>query len=135
MASHVLSSKDQSQKLSHRKIESSCQKERTINVLCETLKQLRGAIQNKHCGMLKKAVQFLHKNATPGTTVWTQDLVDFFVWDVIDHLHYSPGLALRDFHLFLHLKKQYLGGKLYGNNEQVKVTKSKWIKNQEAEFY
>lgn len=84
--------------------------------------------------MLTKAVQFLYDNATPGTTAWTQDLVDFFVWDVIDHLHYSPGLALRDFHLFLHLI-QYLSGKLNGNNEQVKVTKSKRLKNQEAEFY
>lgn len=39
-----------------------------------------------------------------GLPLSTQDLVDSFWWNVIDHQpYYSPDLAQSDFHLFIHL--------------------------------
>lgn len=108
----------------------------TINAeaYCETLRKLRRAIQNKRRGMLTKGVLLLHDNARPHAAVRTQNLIDSFGWDVIDHPPYSPDLAPSDFHLFCHLKKN-LGGKHFGNSDEVKVAVSKWLSEQAADFY
>lgn len=68
--------------------------------------------------MLTNGVLLLYDNARPHTAAWTQDLVDSFGWDVIDHLPYNPDLAPNDFHLLLYLK-QYLGSKHFDNGEEM----------------
>lgn len=70
--------------------------------------------------MLTTKVLHLLDNATPYTVARIQGLGDSFGWEVIDHLPYSPGIAQNDIHFFLSLE--------FGNNEEVKVGVSKWLR-------
>ena len=47
---------------------------------------------------------------------------------------YSPDLAPRGFHLFLHLKK-FLGSKRFDNDDDLKDAVQKLLKSQAATFY
>ena len=47
---------------------------------------------------------------------------------------YSPDLAPRDFHLFLHLKK-FLAGKRFYDNDDLKDAVQKWLTSQAAALY
>jgi len=75
----------------------------------------------------------LHDNARPHSAAQTQDLTSFR-WEQMDHPLYSPDLAPRDFHLFLHLKK-FLGGKRFDNDIDLKDAVQKWLTLQVAAFY
>ncbi|UYV69385.1 hypothetical protein LAZ67_6003399 [Cordylochernes scorpioides] len=75
------------------------------NRYCETLKQLRRAIQNKRRGMLTKGVRFHHDNARPHTDCQTTALNEEFGWELVSHPSYCPDVAASDFHLFPELKK------------------------------
>jgi hypothetical protein len=55
--------------------------------------------------MLSAGIVVLHNNARPHTDSRTASLLQEFGWDMFNHPSYSPDLAKRDFHLFLHLKK------------------------------
>jgi len=68
------------------------------------------------------------------TATQTQDLITSFRWEQMDHLLYSPDLAPSDFHLFLHLK-QFLGGKRFNDNIDLKDAVQKWLTSQAAAFY
>jgi hypothetical protein len=35
-----------------------------------------------------------HNNATPRIAYWTQALLQSFCWELLNHSHYSPYLAL-----------------------------------------
>jgi histone-lysine N-methyltransferase SETMAR len=54
-----------------------------------------------------------HDNACPHTAAATQDLITAFGWEQFDHLPYSPDLAPRDFHVFLHLKTFLVGRRFH----------------------
>ena len=47
---------------------------------------------------------------------------------------YSPDLAARDYHLFLHLKK-FLDGKQFDDDDDLKDAVQKWLTSQAAAFY
>ena len=81
-------------------------------VYCDTLKKLHCAILNKQRGMLSWGVVMIHVNACPHTATATQNLITTFGWEQFDHLPYSPDLAPRDIHLFLHLKS-FLAGRWF----------------------
>jgi hypothetical protein len=66
--------------------------------------------RNKRRGMLSRGVVMLHDNVRPHTAAATQDLIAKFDWEQFDHPPYSPDLAPRDFHMFLHLKTFLVGG-------------------------
>jgi hypothetical protein len=53
--------------------------------------------------------------------------------DVLDHPPYSPDLAPRDFHLFLHPKKHLAGKKFDGDDEVQEVMT--WFIGQAADCY
>ncbi|KAJ4433160.1 hypothetical protein ANN_15417, partial [Periplaneta americana] len=91
------------------------------NRYCETLRNLRRAIQNKRRGMLSRGVVLLHDNARPHTTASTRELLDQFGWEIFDHPPYSPDLAPSDFHLFTKLK-DFLVGTRFGSDEELKKT-------------
>jgi hypothetical protein len=65
------------------------QQETTITsellVYCETLKQLRRAIQNKSHGMLTYSVVLLHDNVQPHTAARTEAPLQHFNWELFDH--------------------------------------------------
>jgi hypothetical protein len=50
----------------------------TSAVYCETLKELRRAIQNKRYGMLTSGLVLLHANAPPHTAARTRVLLEHF---------------------------------------------------------
>jgi hypothetical protein len=61
----------------------------------------------------------------------SQNEMEKFNWDVLDHLLYSPDLVPSDFRLFLHLKK-CLAGKKFDDKVQEEVMMS--FKGQVADF-
>jgi histone-lysine N-methyltransferase SETMAR len=105
----------------------------TINAAayCETLKRLRRAIQNRRRGMLTCGVTLLHDNARPHTARPTQQLLQSFNWEVLDHPAHSPYVAPSDFHLFLHLKQHLAGQKFTKLKNEVTA----WLRAQAVEFY
>ncbi|KAJ4447089.1 hypothetical protein ANN_09078 [Periplaneta americana] len=102
------------------------------NRYCETLRNLRRAIQNKRRGMLSRGVVLLHDNARPHTAASTRELLDQFGWEIFDHPPYSPDLAPSDFHLFTKLK-DFLGGTRFGSDEELKKTVNTWLNELAAE--
>ncbi|GBM77857.1 hypothetical protein AVEN_24609-1 [Araneus ventricosus] len=71
----------------------------TINAVryCETLRQLRRAIQNKRRGILSQSILLLHDNARTHSAVVTQNLIQQFGWEKFDHPPHRPDLAPSDF--------------------------------------
>ncbi|KAF6212895.1 hypothetical protein GE061_010605 [Apolygus lucorum] len=102
------------------------------NAYCETLTKLKK--KDKRRGMLTRGVSLLYDNARPHTARVTQDLLVRFGWDVINHPPYSPDLAPSDFHLFTKLK-EFLGGKRFSSDEEVKETVEKWLLEVEGSVY
>ncbi|GFT11356.1 hypothetical protein TNCV_1144361 [Trichonephila clavipes] len=73
--------------------------------------QLYGSSEKHYkINMLTKSVLFLHENVKPHTSQTTENLIESFGLEVLDHAPYSPDLAPSNFHLFLYLKHS-LGGK------------------------
>jgi len=64
----------------------------TINsaVYCEMLKKLRHAIQNKRRRMLSATILLLHDNARPHSAAQTQDLINSFKWEQVEHPNVQP---------------------------------------------
>ena len=108
----------------------------TINAAayCATLTKLRRAIQNKRRGLLTSGVLLLHDNARPHSAIQTQNLIRSFGWEQIDHPPYSPDLAPSDFHLFCYLK-EFLGGKCFATDDEVKEAVKDWLSSQVVDFY
>ncbi|GFV34344.1 mariner Mos1 transposase [Trichonephila clavipes] len=71
---------------------------------CQTLRNLRRAVQNKRRGQLTSKILFLHDNARPDTANCTQELLNSFKWEVFPHPPYSSDVAPSDFHLFPKMK-------------------------------
>jgi len=106
----------------------------TADRYCQTLKNLRRAIQNKRRGMLTKGIRFHHDNARPHTARVTTALIKDFGWDIILHPPYSPDVAPSDFHLFPDLKK-HLGGTHFADGEQLKEEVLSYLHGLAGEFY
>ncbi|GFW51094.1 mariner Mos1 transposase [Trichonephila clavipes] len=110
--------------------------ETTINsgAYCATIRKLQRALQNKRRSMLSKGVLFFHDNARPQTSRTTRELIEYFGWEVLDHVPYSPNLAPSDFYLFRHLKHK-LGGNSFSDNEEGKAAVNSWLSDQVADFF
>ncbi|UYV67486.1 hypothetical protein LAZ67_5000874 [Cordylochernes scorpioides] len=108
----------------------------TINFdrYCETLKQLRRAIQNKRRGMLTKGVRVHHDNAQPHTAHQTTALIEEFEWELVSHPPYSPDVAPTDFHFFPDLKKNLVGTQFQDDDELKEVVLG-FLRGQAAEFF
>jgi len=55
-------------------------------------------------------------------------------WHILDHLPYSPNLVPCDFHLFLHLKKHFVG-KNFDDDDDLQEEVMTWFKVLAADFY
>jgi hypothetical protein len=71
--------------------------------------------------------------ARPHTAAAKQDLISTLGWEQFDHSPYSPDLAPRDFHLFLHLQT-FHGGRRF-HDDKVKEAINTWFASQAASFY
>jgi hypothetical protein len=54
--------------------------------------------------MLTSSALPLHDSVRPNTATRTQVLMEHFKWELFDHPHYNPDLALSDCHLFTYLE-------------------------------
>lgn len=108
----------------------------TINAnrYCETLENLRRAIQNKRRGVLTKGVRFHQDNARPHIACVTIDLINKCGWDTVTHPPYSPDLAPSDYHLFPELKK-YLDVIHFRTEEELKEEVLSYLRGMAVEFY
>lgn len=108
----------------------------TINseVYCETLKNLRRAIQNKRRGQLTRGIVLLHDNARPHTAARTAALLNDFQWEVFNHPPYSPDLAPSDYHLFPKMKV-WLGGHRFQSDDELVKSVNGWLSAQAAELF
>ena len=84
--------------------------------------------------MLSRGLCLLYDKARPHSAHDTNALREKFKWDVLDHPPYSPDLAPRDFHFFLHLKK-HLAGKKFDDDDGVQEEVTTWFKELAADFY
>jgi histone-lysine N-methyltransferase SETMAR len=91
-------------------------------------------MNTKGNGMLSRGVVILRDNARPHTAATPQDLIVTFGWEQLDHPPYSPDLAPRDFHVFLHLKT-FLGGRRFHDDNEVKEAVNTWFASQMTSFY
>jgi hypothetical protein len=106
----------------------------TINAeaYCATLRWLHSAIQNQWQGLLSSRVMLLHNNVRPHAAARTQAILREFGWEVFEHPANSPDLAPSDFQLFPALK-EFLGGRHFKSNEEVKAVIKEWLNGLEGE--
>jgi histone-lysine N-methyltransferase SETMAR len=104
----------------------------TINAesYCATLRRLRYAIQHRRRCLLSSGVMLLHDNARPRAAARTQAMLLEFGWEVFER----PDLAPSDFHLFPKLK-EFLGGRRFKSDEEVKDAVKEWLNGLAAEVY
>jgi histone-lysine N-methyltransferase SETMAR len=57
-----------------------------------------------------------------------------FGWEVFEHPAYSPDLVPSNFHLFPKLK-EFLGGRRFKSDEEVKDAVKEWLNGLAAEVY
>jgi histone-lysine N-methyltransferase SETMAR len=84
--------------------------------------------------LLSSGVMLLQDNARPHAASRTQAMLQEFGWEVFDHPAYSPDLATSDFHLFPKLK-EFLGGRRFKSDEEVKDAAKEWLNGLAAEVY
>jgi histone-lysine N-methyltransferase SETMAR len=72
----------------------------------------------------------LHDNARPHAAARTQAMLQEFGWEVFER----PDLAPIDFHLFPKLK-EFLGGRRFKSDEEVKDAVKEWLNGLVAEVY
>ncbi|GFV93594.1 mariner Mos1 transposase [Trichonephila clavipes] len=101
---------------------------------CQTLCNLRRAVQNKRRGKLTSKILFLHDNARPHTANYTQELFNSFKWEVFSHPPFSPDLAPSDFHLFPRMKN-WLATQRFDDDKELRVRVTEWLRSQAEEFY
>ncbi|XP_035212343.1 histone-lysine N-methyltransferase SETMAR-like [Stegodyphus dumicola] len=102
--------------------------------IVKALRRLRRAIQNKRRGMLTSGIVLMHDNACPHSARVTQRLLQQFQSDIFEHPPYSPDLTPSDFHLFPELK-QWLGGKSFQNDVELKETVTTHFQSLAGTFY
>jgi hypothetical protein len=91
---------------------------------CETLKNLRMAIQDKKRGMLTSGVVLLHDNACPHIAFHTRALLEHFNWELFDYPPYRPDLAPNDYRLLMYLNI-WLRPQRFSNNELMESVKTR----------
>jgi hypothetical protein len=84
--------------------------------------------------MLTSSVVLLHDNARLHTAACTQELLEYFNWELFDHPTYSPHLPPSDCHLFIYLKN-LLGSQHFNNNEDLVDGVKIWLSIQAADFF
>ena len=105
----------------------------TINKIAMVVQVSHGsahAIITEHLGY----VILLHDNARPHTAALTQEKLDQFHWEKLEHPPYSPDLSPCDFHLFGPLKEA-LGGQHFENDNEVEQFVCNWLKTRPQNFY
>ena len=83
------------------------------------------------CGKITKGVLFLHDNAPAHRALATQKKLAYLGFQCLDHLPYSPDLALSDYHLFPRPKNQ-LKGRHFSTDGEIIAAAETWL---DGQFY
>lgn len=97
------------------------------------LDQLKEVIKNKHRGKLTKGKLLLHDNAPSHTSNVMAAKWRTLVFQLVNHLSYSPDLAPSQYQ-FTNLKK-HLKGHHFEGIEDVKEAIKRWFRDQLKDFY
>ncbi|GBN49424.1 Histone-lysine N-methyltransferase SETMAR [Araneus ventricosus] len=84
-------------------------------------------------GLFTDCVILIHDNAMPHSAQVTQQLIEPFCCEQMNHPKYSPNLAPSDFHLFVHLKR-FLSDPRFDDDEEVKDAETSWLTSRAAIF-
>ena len=100
----------------------------------QTLKKLKARINRLRPVMQMQRVLFHHDNAPPNIGRKTRETIDSMGWTTLPHPPYSPDLAPSDYHLFGPMKL-HMKGICHENDDNLKTTVMKWLREQLPEFY
>jgi histone-lysine N-methyltransferase SETMAR len=75
-----------------------------------------------------------HDNSTPHTARAIQEKIQELQWELFEYPPYSPDLAPTDYRLFGPLTN-YLGGKIFADDEEVETEVRKWLRQESKDFY
>lgn len=84
--------------------------------------------------MHSEGIVLIHDNARPHSAGITQSLIQEFGWEQFDHPPYNPDLATSDFHLFLHLRRDF-GGRCLDSDDDTEDGVQQWLSSMLASFY
>ena len=77
----------------------------------------------------------MHDNAPAHQALATQKKLAYLGFQCLDHLPYSPNLALWDYHLFPGLKKKQLKVRHFSSEAEVIAAAETWLDGQLSEFF
>ena len=100
----------------------------------QTLKKLKARIYRTRPALVMQRVLFHHDNAPPHTSGKTRETIASMGWKTLPHPPYSPDLAPSDYHLFGPMKL-HMKGMRHENDDDLKTTVTKWLREQPPEFY
>ncbi|GFU91047.1 histone-lysine N-methyltransferase SETMAR [Trichonephila clavipes] len=109
----------------------------TINseVYCHQLDKLNDALQQKRPELInRKCVVFHQDNARPHISLFTRQKLLQLEWDTMLHPPYFPDLEPSDYYFFRSLQN-FLDGKTFTSNEEVKNHLDQFFANKDQKFY
>jgi hypothetical protein len=107
----------------------------TINAAqqCGTVNELREVVLQKRPGKMKDRVIMLHDKVTSHTDWQTQQMFQWYGWEMLQHPAHSPTLAFSNFHLSEPLKQHLLGQQF--ENDDVIVAVMTWLQALEQDLF
>ena len=98
---------------------------------CHQLDKLNDSLKQKRPELInRKGVVFHQDNTRPHTSLVTRQKLE---WDILPHPPYSPDLAPSDYYLFR--SQNFLDGKTFTSNEEVKNHLDQFFASKEQKFY
>ena len=104
-----------------------------LNVYCRQLNKLNAAIKKRPELVNRKGVIFHLDNATPHTSLTTQQKLLRLGWEVMLHPPYSPDLAQSDSYLFRSLQNPF-SGKTFNDDGAVKSHLVQFFADKDQKF-
>ncbi|GBM71367.1 hypothetical protein AVEN_4669-1 [Araneus ventricosus] len=77
----------------------------------------------------------LHNNVSPHATLCTQQLLQWFCWEVFDHSSYSPDLVSSDCPVFQRLKRPLAGHRFSSYSAIQTDSVTGWFRSLAADFF
>ena len=107
----------------------------TSTTYCNEIDQIHTKLLKKQPGLVnRKGPKLLHDNARPHVSKHTVQKLKELGYEVLPHPPYSPDFSPTDYHLFRNLNN-FVKGKLFENDDQVKSAFSDFVSLQSSEFF
>jgi transposase len=100
----------------------------------DLIRKLTSELDHKRPNMRRRGVILLHDNARAHISHLVDDALTALRFKIKEHPPYSPDLAPSDYHHFPNLKN-YLRGKHFESEEEVKEEVNNWIHSLPQNFF